>query len=69
MCQAGCQGGKGINVPSKGGVDADSISVGSSVGQLESAEEASAPRDGSGDKSELAKVALPRLVADSLAGG
>ena len=69
MGQTGCQGGKGINVASKGGVDADSISVGSSVGQLESAEEASAPRDGSGDKSELAKVALPSLVADSLAGG
>ena len=69
VSKAGCQGGEGVNVAAKRGVDADPISIGSDVGQLEGTEEASAPRDGGGDKSQLAKVALPGLVADPLAGG
>ena len=67
--KAGCQGGEGVNVASKSGVDADPISLCAYVSQLEGTEEASAPRDGGGDKSQLAKVALPSLVADPLAGG
>jgi hypothetical protein len=67
--KAGCQRGEGVNVASKSGVDADPVSICAYVGQLEGTEEASAPRDGGGDKAQLAKVALPSFVADPLAGG
>ena len=69
LAETGSERGEGVYVAAKVAVDGDSVGAGSSEGQLQGAEEASAARDGGGHEAQLAKVPLPVFVADSVRGG
>jgi hypothetical protein len=69
VTQAGCQGGKGINVTLEGCIDADSVSFGPGVSLLECTEETRTAWYGCGHELELSDVLLPGLVADPSRGG
>jgi hypothetical protein len=56
-------------VTAEGWVDADLVSFGPGVSQLQCAEETSTARCNCGHEPQLSKVPLPCLVADASGGG